>query len=81
MRRNSPSELSTPIAVLSSRLLGAEEVRQLGDIHRNASRLIPRHQMRSRSPSRLILEIDVSERVPVGVADDVAGLGLPGQGP
>ena len=30
----------------------------------------------SRSPSRLILEIDVGERLPVSVADDKAGIGL-----
>ncbi len=49
MRRNSPSELSTPIAILSSRRLGAEEVGQLGDVGSDASRLIAGHQMRRRS--------------------------------
>ena len=29
-----------------------------------------------RPPSRLLLEIDVGERLPVGVADDEAGVGL-----
>jgi hypothetical protein len=32
--------------------------------------------MRRRPPSRLVLEIDVGERLPVGVADDEAGVGL-----
>ena len=32
--------------------------------------------MRRRTPSRLLFEIDVGERLPVGVADDEAGVGF-----
>jgi hypothetical protein len=48
VRRNSPSGQSTPIAGLSSRRLGAEEVGQLRDVDGDPLRLIPRHQMRRR---------------------------------
>jgi hypothetical protein len=37
------------------------------------SRLILREQLRRRSPPRLILEIDIRERLSVVVADDEAG--------
>jgi hypothetical protein len=53
--------------------LGSSMIR--GYLHassiRNSQRLIvaPR-------PSRLVLEIDVGERLPIGVADDEAGVGL-----
>ena len=38
--------------------------------------LVARHQSSRRPPPRLILEIDVRERPPVGVADDEAGVRL-----
>ena len=47
--------------------------RQLRDIRRNAPRLIACEQVRSRPPSGLGLEIYVSQRLTVVVADDEAG--------
>jgi hypothetical protein len=38
--------------------------------------LVASHQSRRRSPSRLLLEIDVGERLPLVIADDEAGVGL-----
>jgi hypothetical protein len=68
---SSPSKQSTLIAVRSSvRRLGAEQIGELGDIHRDPPRLIPRHQSRRGSSPRLVLEIDVGERVTVRVAHD-----------
>jgi hypothetical protein len=42
----------------------------------DTSRLIAREQMRRRSPSRLVLEIDVGECLPIAVADDETRVGL-----
>jgi len=41
-------------------------------------RLMPRpgEELRRRAPAGFPLEIDVGQRLPVGVADDVAGVGL-----
>jgi hypothetical protein len=44
----------------------------------DAPRLVAGKQMRRRAPSRLLLEVDVGERLPVVIADDVAGVGLLG---
>jgi hypothetical protein len=49
----------------------AKQLRQLGDIDRNPSRLILAEQLGGRSPARLILEIDIGERLPGGVANGV----------
>jgi hypothetical protein len=38
---------------------------------RNAPRLVVGEQARRRSPSRLLLEVHVGQRVTVGVVDDV----------
>jgi hypothetical protein len=65
-----PSDRSSAVSGLSQRF------RQLGDVHRNPSRLIPREQFRRRSPPRLILEVAVSERLSV-VVDDKTGAPLP----
>jgi hypothetical protein len=43
------------------------------NIHRNPPRLIFGEQFRRRPPSRLILVIDIGERLSVVVADDKAG--------
>lgn len=51
--------------------------------HRNAQRLIAREQVRRGSPAKLILEIDIRQRVAVIVFDDEAGgvrlLNVPGR--
>ena len=56
----------------------ALEFRQLGDIDGYAPRLVAGQQVCRRAASRLILEIDVGERLPIGIADDEAGVGLLG---
>ena len=43
---------------------------------RRCAGLLAGEEMRCRSPSRLVLEMDVGQRLPVGVADDEAGPGL-----
>ena len=52
----------------------AQQLRQLGDVHGDAPRFIAGEQLRGRAPTGLLLEIDVGERLPVGVADDEAGV-------
>ena len=44
--------------------------RQLGDVGGDAPGLVAREEFGRRPPSRLLLAIDVSERLPVGVADN-----------
>ena len=56
----------------------AQQLRQLGDVHGDAPRFIAGEQLRRRAPTGLLLEIDVGERLPVVIADDVAGVGLLG---
>jgi hypothetical protein len=51
-----------------------KQLGQFRDFAGNAPGLIARHQMRRRSPPRLVPELGVSERGPIGVADDVAVL-------
>jgi len=51
-----------------------QQLRQLGDVHGDAPRLVAGEQVRCRAPPRLLLEIDIGERLPVGVADDEAGI-------
>jgi len=50
-----------------------EEVRQLGDIRRDPSRLVLCEQLRSRSAPRLVLIIDVSELLTVVIAHHETG--------
>jgi hypothetical protein len=52
----------------------ARQPRQLGDVHSDAPGLVAGEELGRRAPSRLPLEVDVGERLPVGVADDEAGL-------
>jgi len=47
---------------------------QLRDVGGDALGLVAGEEVCRRAPSRLILEIDVGERLPVGVADDEAGV-------
>jgi hypothetical protein len=58
----------------------AQQLRQLGDIGCDPPGLVAGEQMRRRPPSRLLLAIDVSERLPVGVADNEAGVRFAGSG-
>jgi hypothetical protein len=50
--------------------------KQLGDVGGDAPGLVSREQTGSPSPSRLILEIDVGERLTVLIPDDEASVGL-----
>jgi len=63
---------------LKAKLASAHQLRQLGDIHRNPPRLIARHEVRRQAPPGFVLEMDVGERVVVGIADNVAILAEPG---
>jgi hypothetical protein len=47
-----------------------QQLRQLGDVYGDAPRLVAGEQVCRRTPSRLLLEIDVGERLPVVIADD-----------
>jgi hypothetical protein len=51
-----------------------QQHRQLGDVGCNPLHLVAGEQLGCGLPARLILEIDVGERLPVGVADDEAGV-------
>jgi hypothetical protein len=48
----------------------AQQLRELGDAGGDAPGLVAREEVRRRAASRLILEVDVGERLPVAVADD-----------
>src|SRR5205823_14872683 len=52
------------------------QLRQLGDVGGDALGLVAREQVRGRAPSRLLLEIDVSELLSRAVLYDEASLGL-----
>jgi hypothetical protein len=49
-----------------------QQFRQLGDIRRNAPRLIPGEKLRCPAAADLSLKVHVGKGVPVGVADDEA---------
>src|SRR5437773_12014226 len=59
------------------RLLPPQQLWRLGDVGGDPPRRVARHQPGRRSPAGFIFEVDIGERVPVGVADDVAP--LPGE--
>jgi hypothetical protein len=52
----------------------SQQIWQLGDIRRDAPGLVTRKQLGRRAPAGLVLEIDVSEHLLVGVTDDDAGV-------
>jgi hypothetical protein len=58
--------------------LPPQQLRQLGDVGGDAPGLVAREQTGSRPSARFIFEIHVGQRLPVGVADDEAGVGLLG---
>ncbi len=49
-----------------------QQLRQLGEVRRDPPRLVAREQLSRRSSARLVLEIDVGERLPASVAHDEA---------
>ena len=55
-------------------LKAEQQLRQLRDIRRDPSRLVFAEQLSRRSPPRLILEIDIGERLSVVVAHDEVGV-------
>jgi hypothetical protein len=61
---------------LLKRLPLTQQLRQPRDIRRNPSRLVPREQFRRRSPTRLILEIDVGELLAGAVPHDEGGTNI-----
>jgi hypothetical protein len=70
------SALSTP-SVTKKGISPSEGRHQEGfarGIGSNAPRLVAGEELGRRAPPRLVLEIDVGERLPVVVADDEAGV-------
>jgi hypothetical protein len=51
----------------------SHQPRQLGDVGGDAPRLVAGEQLGRCASPRLLLEVDVGERLPIGVADDKAG--------
>ena len=51
-----------------------QQLSQLGKVHRHPPGPVAGKQLGRRAPSRLILEIDIGQRLPVVVADDEAGV-------
>jgi hypothetical protein len=56
----------------------AEQLREPGDVHRDAARLVDRQSLRLHCLGFVRLAVDVSERLPSGVPDDIAA-GYPGR--
>jgi hypothetical protein len=59
------------------RPLPQQQLRQLGEVRRHPLRLVLGEKLRRRASSGLILEIDVGERLTVGVGATKMRLGLP----
>jgi hypothetical protein len=55
----------------------SQQLRQLGDVGGDAPGLVAGEQLRRCASARLVLEIDVGERLPVGVGATKMRLGLP----
>jgi hypothetical protein len=55
--------------------LCAQQLRQLNNIRRNPLRLVFGQKLGRRSPPRLVLEIDIGERLSAVIADDKVGSG------
>ena len=50
--------------------------KQLGGVRGDPPGLVAGEELGRRAPARLLLEIDVGERLPVAIANDEAGVGL-----
>ena len=48
----------------------AEQLRQLGEVRRREAGLVPGEQLGRRASTGLVLKIEITERLPVRVADD-----------
>jgi hypothetical protein len=59
---------------LRAAVLPPQQLRQLGDVGRDASRFVAGKQLGGRSPTGLILEIHIRDRLPGAVTDDKAGV-------
>ena len=55
----------------------AQQLRQLGDVGGDPPHLVAGEELGRRSPTGLLLAIDVGERLPVGVADAARTGGAP----
>jgi hypothetical protein len=49
-----------------------QQLRQLGDVGGDAPGVVVGGQVSRRAPTGLVLEVEVTERLPVGIADDEA---------
>jgi hypothetical protein len=65
-----PEHASQDIGLLCWEIVVQQQLRQIGDIRCNPSRLIFTEQFGRRAPSRLTLIIDVAQCLTVGVAHD-----------
>ena len=62
---------------LANRRRPAQQLRQRGDVRSDAPRLVAGEQLRCRLAACLTFEIDLSERLPVAVADAARTGGAP----
>jgi hypothetical protein len=58
------------------RLSPPQQLWQLGEVRRHPPGLVAGEEVRRRATAGLVLEVDVGERLPVGIADDEAGVGF-----
>src|SRR5262249_7416388 len=56
------------------RLVAAQSLRELRQVHCNAPSFVARQQFRRRAPSQLVLEIDIGKLLSVMVAHDIASV-------
>ena len=63
----------TTVSGLPAIVLSAQRLRQLGDVGGDAPSFVARQEVRRRPPSRLLLVVDVGERLPVSAAASNAG--------
>ena len=54
---------TSPLAAVRVPQLGAQQLRQLGDVDRKPPRLVPSEPLHRHAPAGLVLEIDVGERI------------------
>jgi len=62
------------LCALADSVLPRQQLRQLGDVGGDAPRFVLGQQVGRCTPPRLLLEVEVAERLPVLVADDKAGI-------
>ncbi len=65
--------LSARPKAMAASLVAPQQLRQLGDIGRDPSRLVTRQQLGRRAATRLILIIDIGKLLPGAVSHDEVG--------